>query len=223
VGWVSERTLKSPPGNHVFRATYPMKASRPGRFGKGTSCDGPDHGGGGGDHELALAAVLEPRRGRGSMGSGPARWRPAADTAGDDITQIRALDLPAAASGPITTTLTDYDKYLTAMQTAMTAAKAADPASEAVKAVLAEDSQRADDIVQGITDKRALLTALVDQAVEQTNAKSTSVKTTVATTLLVAVALLSAIGWALVRTVRRALYGLRDRMADIAEGEGDQV
>ena len=145
----------------------------------------------------------------------------AADAARTDIKQIRALNLPVAAAGPIGTTLTQYEQYLNAEQAALTSAKATDPASKAAKTLLADDDQRANEVGQQITDKRALLTDLVDKAVEHTNAKSTSVKTIVATTLVVAVVLLGAIGWALVRTVRRALYGLRDRMTDIAAGEGD--
>ena len=145
----------------------------------------------------------------------------AAGAAREDMNQIRALSLPPAAADPIATTLAGYEQYLTAEQAAMTAAKATNPASRAAKALLAADDQRATAIEQAITANRTLLTTLVNQAVEQTNTKSTSVKTIVATTLVVAVALLSAIGWGLVRTVRRALYGLRDRMTDIATGEGD--
>ena len=104
----------------------------------------------------------------------------AAGAARDDINQIRALDLPAAASGPVARTLTDYEQYLTGQQAAMTAAKAADPAGKAGKAILAADDQRANVIEQEITDKRTILNALVNQAVEPTNAKSTSVKTIVA-------------------------------------------
>jgi len=143
------------------------------------------------------------------------------DAARDDIKQIRALDLPAAAAGRIATTLTAYEREMSSMQTSITAAKAAGPAGKAGKAILAADDQRGVVLERAITDDRALLSALVGQAVEQANAKSSSVKAVVATTLVVAVAVLSVIGWALVRTVRRALYGLRDRMNDIAEGEGD--
>jgi methyl-accepting chemotaxis protein len=145
----------------------------------------------------------------------------AAAAAKDDMNGIQAMDLPAAAASQVAKILSDYNQYLAAEQTALADAQAADPASPAGKAVLADDDTRATAVEQEITAGRTALTALVDQAVKQATAKATSVKVSVAATLVVAIALLAAIGWALVRTVRRALYELRDRMADIAEGEGD--
>ena len=145
----------------------------------------------------------------------------AATAAKADMAAIRALALPAAASGRLASVLTDYTQYLVAEQAALVGAQAADPASPAAKALLADDDKRATAVEQKLTDGRALLGTRVDQAVAQAASKAVSVKVSVAVTLVVAIVLLSAIGWALVRTVRRALYGLRDRMADIAEGEGD--
>jgi methyl-accepting chemotaxis protein len=138
-----------------------------------------------------------------------------------DIDRIRALDLPTAASAKLATILTGYEQYLAGMQAAVAAAAPVDPASPAGKTALAADDKQATASEQEISDGRAMLTVLVDRSVAQASAKATSVEVTVVATLVAATVLLTAIGWTLVRTVRRALYALRDRMADIAEGEGD--
>jgi methyl-accepting chemotaxis protein len=145
----------------------------------------------------------------------------AADAAGADLDKIHGLALPQAATEPLAVLEQDYEQYLSAEQDALATAKATDPGSAAAKQVLAADDERADVILQRLTDTRAQFGGLVEQAIEQADAKATSVTYTVIATLLVAVVLLGGIGLALVRTVRGALYQLRDRMTDIAEGEGD--
>jgi methyl-accepting chemotaxis protein len=145
----------------------------------------------------------------------------AADAAGADLDKIHGLALPQAATEPLAVLEQDYEQYLSAEQDALATAKATDPGSAAAKQVLAADDERAGVILQRLTDTRAQFGGLVEQAVEQADAKAASVKYTVIATLLVAVVLLGGIGFALVRTVRGALYQLRDRMTDIAEGEGD--
>jgi methyl-accepting chemotaxis protein len=145
----------------------------------------------------------------------------AADTGRKDLAKIRELGMPAAAAQPLAVLEAEFDKYLKAEAAAFGAAKAADPAGPAAKALLAADDRRAEGIVKYLTDTRNQLEALVDSAAGEASSKATSVQISVAIVLAVAVAVLGAIGWALVRTVRRALYGLRDRMTDIAEGEGD--
>jgi methyl-accepting chemotaxis protein len=144
----------------------------------------------------------------------------AAGAAKKDMDRIRALDLPDAAS-QLNAIMTDFEKYLSTQQSAIGVAKTVDPTGAEAKKALADDDDRSAAVEQTITDRRAALTALVDKAVSQAGAKATSVKISVAVTLVVAIVLLAGIGWALVRTVRQALYGLRDRMTDIAEGEGD--
>jgi methyl-accepting chemotaxis protein len=145
----------------------------------------------------------------------------AADAAGADLDKIHGLALPQAATEPLAVLEQDYEQYLSAEQDALATAKATDPGSAAAKQVLAADDERAGVILQRLTDTRAQLGGLVEQAIEQADAKAASVTYTVIATLLVAVVLLGGIGLALVRTVRGALYQLRDRMTDIAEGEGD--
>jgi methyl-accepting chemotaxis protein len=145
----------------------------------------------------------------------------AADAAGADLDKIHGLALPQAATEPLAVLEQDYEQYLSAEQDALATAKATDPGSAAAKQVLAADDERAGVILQRLTDTRDQLGGLVEQAIEQADAKATSVTYTVIATLLVAVVLLGGIGLALVRTVRGALYQLRDRMTDIAEGEGD--
>jgi methyl-accepting chemotaxis protein len=145
----------------------------------------------------------------------------AADAAGADLDKIHGLALPQAATEPLAVLEQDYEQYLSAEQDALATAKATDPGSAAAKQVLAADDERAGVILQRLTDTRDQLGGLVEQAIEQADAKAASVTYTVIATLLVAVVLLGGIGWALVRTVRGALYQLRDRMTDIAEGEGD--
>jgi methyl-accepting chemotaxis protein len=135
--------------------------------------------------------------------------------------KIHGLALPQAATEPLAVLEQDYEQYLSAEQDALATAKATDPGSAAAKQVLAADDERAGVILQRLTDTRDQLGGLVEQAIEQADAKAASVTYTVIATLLVAVVLLGGIGWALVRTVRGALYQLRDRMTDIAEGEGD--
>jgi len=162
-----------------------------------------------------LATTDAERRHAGDLLTG------AAAGAKDDMAGIQAMRLPAAVSRQLATVMTAYNQYLAAEQAALAEANAADPASLAGKAVLAADDKRAAPVEKEITDGRTALGRLVDQAVQRASTKATSVKISVAVTLVVAVVLLAAIGWALVGTVRRALYGLRDRMADIAEGEGD--
>jgi methyl-accepting chemotaxis protein len=145
----------------------------------------------------------------------------AADAAGADLDKIHGLALPQAATEPLAVLEQDYEQYLSAEQDALATAKATDPGSAAAKQVLAADDERAGVILQRLTDTRDQLGGLVEQAIEQADAKAASVTYTVIATLLVAVVLLGGIGLALVRTVRGALYQLRDRMTDIAEGEGD--
>jgi methyl-accepting chemotaxis protein len=145
----------------------------------------------------------------------------AADAAGADLDKIHGLALPQAATEPLAVLEQDYEQYLSAEQDALATAKATNPGSAAAKQVLAADDERAGVILQRLTDTRDQLGGLVEQAIEQADAKAASVTYTVIATLLVAVVLLGGIGWALVRTVRGALYQLRDRMTDIAEGEGD--
>jgi methyl-accepting chemotaxis protein len=145
----------------------------------------------------------------------------AADAANADLDKINALALPGAAAEPLAVLAQEYEQYLGAEQDALATAKATDPGTPAAKAVLAADDKRGGLILQRLTDTRAQFSTLVERAVEQADAKAASVTYTVIATLLVAVVLLGGIGWALVRTVRVALYGLRDRMTDIAEGEGD--
>ena len=145
----------------------------------------------------------------------------AAKAARADIAQIRGMSLPADAAEPFAAIEKDYEAYLDAEGTALDTAKTLDPASAAAKALLAEDGKRADAVQQRLTDTRELLNRLVKDATDAASAKAASVMATVAGTLVVAVLVLGAIGFALVRTVRRALFGLRDRMTDIAEGDGD--
>jgi methyl-accepting chemotaxis protein len=145
----------------------------------------------------------------------------AAEAANADLDKIHGLALPGAATESLTVLEEEYGQYLSAEHDALGTAKATDPGSAAAKQVLAADDERAAAILQRLTDTRAQLDDLVEQAIEQANAKASSVTYTVIVMLLVAVVLLGAIGWAVVRTVRGALYGLRDRMTDIAEGEGD--
>jgi methyl-accepting chemotaxis protein len=145
----------------------------------------------------------------------------AADAAGADLDKVHGLALPQAATEPLAVLEQDYEQYLSAEQDALATAKATNPGSAAAKQVLAADDERAGVILQRLTDTRAQFGGLVEQAIEQADAKAASVTYTVIATLLVAVVLLGGIGLALVRTVRGALYQLRDRMTDIAEGEGD--
>ena len=145
----------------------------------------------------------------------------AATAARADLDLINGLSLPSAAVGRLATIATEYQKYLDDEQGALTTAKATDPASAEAKTLLAADDQRAASVEKDLTDTRGALDDLVKQAAGQASAKATSVAISVAVALVIAVVLLGGIGWALIRTVRQALYGLRDRMADIAEGEGD--
>jgi methyl-accepting chemotaxis protein len=145
----------------------------------------------------------------------------AATTARGNLKQINALALPSAADQPLAATATEYQKYLDNEQVALTTAKATDPASAAAKTLLAADDQRAATVEKNLTDTRGVLDDLVKKAAHQASAKATSITVSVAGALVIAVVLLGGIGGALLRTVRRALYRLRDRMTDIAEGEGD--
>jgi len=142
----------------------------------------------------------------------------AVTAAHDDIDALGKLNLPAASTATLATA---YASYLSAEQNAVTTAKATDPATTAGKKVLSDDDTRSAAIEKQLTDARTSLAALVTQATAQATARSSTVKVTVAVSLAVAVVLLGTIGWSLVRTVRSALSGLRDRMTDIAEGEGD--
>jgi methyl-accepting chemotaxis protein len=145
----------------------------------------------------------------------------AAAAAKHDLDEIDGMHLTAAAAGPLAAVRTAYDQYLSQEQTALTAAKATDPASAEAKTILADDDKRAAAIEQQLTGTRQMLHDLVARTTDQARTKATTVTVSVVVALLVGIVLLGAIGWALVRTVRQALYGLRDRMTAIAEGDGD--
>jgi methyl-accepting chemotaxis protein len=145
----------------------------------------------------------------------------AVEKATGDIVAIGSLDLPAEADSALTALFGDYEQYLSAEQEAMAAAKAADPAGADGKRVLAADDERAAAIQQKITETRAAVNAEAERASADTAGKAGSVVTTVVVVLLAAVTALGAIGAVLVRGIRRSLFGLRDRMSEIADGDGD--
>ncbi|WP_051809680.1 methyl-accepting chemotaxis protein [Actinoplanes subtropicus] len=145
----------------------------------------------------------------------------AATDARRDLADIAGMNLSRATSAALATVSAQYEQYLGAEKTALEVTKAVDPASPQAKTVLAADDKRATDVEQQLTGARSLLDASVEQATAQATRKAASVRNTVLVTLVVAVVVLGAIGWSLVRSVRTALYRLRDRMTDIAEGDGD--
>jgi methyl-accepting chemotaxis protein len=145
----------------------------------------------------------------------------AASAANADAGDISRLGLPAAANTLLTPVVAAYGDYLTAERAALVTANATDPGSRAAKTLLVVDDQRAGAVEQQLTGARTSLDAMVGRTAAQAKAKGNSVKVSVAGALVVAVLLLGGIGGSLVRSVRTALYRLRDRMTDIAEGDGD--
>ncbi|WP_433604042.1 methyl-accepting chemotaxis protein [Dactylosporangium sp. CA-139114] len=145
----------------------------------------------------------------------------AVDAASTDMARIAALDLPTAAKAQLAELFRSYQQYLDAQKTAFAAADAADAASAAGKKVITDDDARSAELQQKISDMRSELDALVKQAGTATESKARSVLITVIVVLLVAVGVLATIGYVLVRGVRRSLSGLRDRMSEIADGDGD--
>ncbi|WIM99568.1 methyl-accepting chemotaxis protein [Actinoplanes oblitus] len=145
----------------------------------------------------------------------------AATAARADMAAIATMALTGAAHNQLTAVAAAYEKYLGEEDDAVATAKTVDPAGAAAIRLLADDDKRAGATEEVLTDARANLDGMVVKATEEADAKATSVKVVVGVSLLVAVLLLGGIGWGLVRAVRTALYRLRDRMTDIAEGEGD--
>nr|GID87061.1 hypothetical protein Ade03nite_59850 [Actinoplanes derwentensis] len=145
----------------------------------------------------------------------------AADKARADIAAITALNLPVEVGSALTALFGSYEQYLSAEQEAMTGAKAADPAGPDGKKIIAADDERAAAIMQQIADTRVVVNAEAEQASTDTADKAASVTTIVIVVLVVAVAVLGAVGAVLVRGIRRSLFGLRDRMSEIADGDGD--
>jgi methyl-accepting chemotaxis protein len=145
----------------------------------------------------------------------------AVEKATGDITAISGLNLPAEADSALTSLFGEYEQYLSAEQEAITAAKEADPAGADGKRVLADDDERAAAIQEKITDTRTVVNAAAERAHTDTTGKAAAVTTTVIVVLVVAAAVLGAVGAVLVRGIRRSLFGLRDRMSEIADGDGD--
>ena len=145
----------------------------------------------------------------------------AAAAAQADLATIGTLSLGAAVTTPMTALATDYGTYLGEEQRAAETALTLAPGSPAAKRLLADDDQRAAAIEKEITGVRQVLAGVFAESSRATKSKAASVKVSVIVAVLIAVASLGTIGWYLVRGIRRALGQLRDRMTDIADGEGD--
>ncbi|WP_285471737.1 methyl-accepting chemotaxis protein [Actinoplanes sp. NBRC 101535] len=138
-----------------------------------------------------------------------------------DLSELTAVTLPTALSSPLAEVVSGYRDYLTAVQEKMTTAVKLDPASAAAKALIAEDTAASDALGEKLAAMRQQLAEAVAAGDEAAAERATGVRVMVVVTLIVAAVVLGGIGWFLVRGIRSALTGLRTRMEDIAEGEGD--
>ena len=138
-----------------------------------------------------------------------------------DFAAIDSLGLGDGVAAPLAALAGDYNTYLSQEQKSVEEALTVDPAGPQAKKITADDDQRGAAIEGRITDTRDVLAGVFAKSSDQTNRKASSVFIGVIVAVLVAVAALGSIGGFLVRGIRRALAQLRDRMTDIADGDGD--
>ena len=138
-----------------------------------------------------------------------------------DFAAIDSLGLGDGVAAPLAALAGDYSTYLTQEQKSVEEALTVDPAGPQAKKITADDDQRGAAIEGRITDTRDVLAGVFAKSSDQTNRKASSVFIGVIVAVLIAVAALGSIGGFLVRGIRRALAQLRDRMTDIADGDGD--
>jgi len=139
-----------------------------------------------------------------------------------DWSTVQSLtSVPSSVGRSLSDLEAAYTAYLSNEQQQITVAVQLDPAGAPARKFLVDVQTRADAIEQQITAVRKDLAGRVSASLREESATTSLLTIQTIAALVIAVILLSAIGMALTRNIRTALSTLRDRMSEIADGNGD--
>jgi methyl-accepting chemotaxis protein len=145
----------------------------------------------------------------------------AAANATRDWSAIEAVGLTGAAGGALGDLKAAFETYVSGEQGQFGTFQKTEAGSPAAAQLLIDDRARADAIAGRIADTRKVLAEALSVSDAVVEGGVSTMRTSMIVAVLLQVLLLCGIGWLVGRGIRRSLDGLRERMSEIADGDGD--
>jgi len=137
------------------------------------------------------------------------------------LTTLGTLKASSAVAADLRQLDTDFTKYMDTLKQQLPVAAKVGGDSAQGRQMLAADETQVDAVDKELGDLENMLGDEVNASVRHGDSTISSVRLTVLLAIVVAIVAMAAISFGIARAVRRPLHALRERMLQIADGDGD--